>query len=147
MKAFTIHQPPDPPAERIDRADSLVFVKEGMSWAALLFAPFWLLVNQLWLAFAGYVVIAALLLAGGTALGIGNELIGWGFAALHLLIGLEADSIWRWSLTRAGWRELGAVTGRTQDDCERTFFDAWLPLQPAIAPRKTDDPGLGANLG
>src|SRR5688500_11268203 len=43
MSVYTIHEPPDPPADRLDRADSHVFVKEGFTWTAALFTPFWLI--------------------------------------------------------------------------------------------------------
>ena len=43
MLTFTVHEPPNPPADRIDRAESLVFIKDGFSWIAALFAPLWLL--------------------------------------------------------------------------------------------------------
>ena len=39
MLTFTVHEPPNPPADRIERADKLVFVKDGFSWMAALFAP------------------------------------------------------------------------------------------------------------
>lgn len=146
MKAYTIHEPPTPPAERMDRADSLVFVKEGISWMALFFAPIWLLLKSLWLVFAGYVIIAALLLGGGSVLGLDNDTISWGFIALHIVIALEADSIERWSLARTGWRELAAVTGRSQDDAERIFFENWLPQQPVLQRRDADGPSLGKTL-
>ena len=53
--------------------------------------------------------------------------------ALHLLIGLEAHALRCWSLDRRGWRMLGSVSGRSLAECERRFFEAWLPSQPVIA--------------
>ena len=55
MLTFTVHEPPNPPADRIERADKLVFVKDGFSWMAALFAPLWMLVHRLWWALLGYV--------------------------------------------------------------------------------------------
>ena len=146
VKAYTIHEPPEPPADRMDRAESLIFVKEGMSWTALLFAPLWMLYRGLWLAFAGYVVLLACWLAGGLAIGSGDDILAWGVAVLHIVIGLEADSIERWSLRRARWRELGSVTGQTRDECERNFFEGWLHHQPVFTARHENEPGLGAHL-
>ena len=40
MLTFTVHEPPNPPADRVDRAESLVFIKDGFSWAAALLASF-----------------------------------------------------------------------------------------------------------
>ena len=47
MLTFTVHEPPSPPPDRLERAESLVFVKDGFSWTAALFGPVWLLVHQL----------------------------------------------------------------------------------------------------
>lgn len=146
MRAYTIHEPPEPPADRMDRADSLRFVKEGMSWIALFFAPIWLASKGLWWALAGFIASVALWCAIGTALGLGEEAIGWGVFALQAIVAFEADSIERYSLQSAGWREIGAVTGRTQDECERNFFDNWLPDQPVITPRVDGAPNLGGQV-
>ena len=53
MLTFTVHEPPDPPADRIDRAERLAFVRDGFSWSAALFTPVWLLAHRLWWPFAG----------------------------------------------------------------------------------------------
>ena len=61
MLTFTVHEPPNPPADRVDRAEGLVFIKDGFAWFAALFAPLWLLMHRLWWALLGYVVLAAVL--------------------------------------------------------------------------------------
>ena len=131
MPTCTIHEPPAPPADRIDRAEQLVFVRDGFSWLAFLFAPIWLLAHRLWWAFLAYVVAALILdqilaFAGmpGSPLGV---------LALNLIVGFEADSLRRWGLARRGWRLLGSITGRNLDDCERHFFERWVREQPIIA--------------
>jgi len=58
-------------------------------------------------------------------------LAGW---ALALMIVFEGDTLRRWALERRGWRTLGSVTGKTAAECERRFFETWLPTQPIIAP-------------
>jgi hypothetical protein len=129
-----VHEPPDPPADRIDRAERLAFVRDGFSWTAALFTPIWLLAHRLWWPFVIY----------GLA-GVGLELLteqlefhpGWSIlaaAVMSLLIGFEADTLRRWSLARRGWSQIGAVSGRTTEDCERRWFEMWLPTQPVIAP-------------
>ena len=134
MPTFTVHEPPHPPADRIDRAASLLFVKDGFSWPAFIFAPFWMLAHRLWWPLLGYVGLSVVF-----------ELVRWsglidpGWAtlagfALHLLVGFEADTLRRWKLDRSGWHVLGAVSGRNAADCERRFYDEWLPTQPLIAP-------------
>ena len=144
MLTFTVHEPPDPPADRIDRAESLVFVKDGFSWIAALFSPIWLLVHRLWWPLLGYVVLSGLL-----------ELVRWSAIvdpgwvmlagiALHLLIGFEADTLRRSALDRRGWQILGSVSGRNAAECERRFYEGWLPTQPVIAPVSGPPPLGGA---
>lgn len=134
MITFTVHEPPHVPADRTDRAESLVFVKDGFSWMAALFSPIWLIVHRLWWPLLGYVVLVGLF-----------EFIRWSGIldpgwmtlagmTLHLLIGLEADTLRRWALDRGGWRVLGSVSGRNAAECERRFFEQWLPDQPIITP-------------
>ena len=131
MLTYTVHEPPDAAPDRIVRAERLVFVKDGFSWAAALFTPIWLIVHRLWWPLLGYILLSAL---GGW---LGSLFAsGWSTLAtlaLHLLIGLEADTLRRWGLERRGWRTVGSVTGRSADECERRFFDMWLPAQPVIA--------------
>jgi hypothetical protein len=134
MPTFTVHEPPNPPADRIDRAERLVFVKDGFSWLAAVFGPVWLLAHRLWWPLLGYVLLSAafqLLLTYIPVLDPGW--IGLAGLALSLLIGFEADTLRRWGLRRRGWTALGTVTGKTASECERRFFDAWLPMQPILA--------------
>jgi hypothetical protein len=143
MLTFTVHEPPNPPADRIERADKLVFVKDGFSWMAALFAPLWMLVNRLWWALLGYIVaIVALRLAQKYG-GLTENTVGLMTFGLNLLVGFEADTLRRWALDRKGWLMLGSVSGRTVDECERRFFDGWLPSQPILRPAGggTSSPG------
>ena len=137
MLTFTVHEPPNPPADRVDRAESLVFIKDGFSWIAALFTPL--------LAHRQPAVVAAAWLCGaerrlrgrqalrGRATSAGSAWRCW-LCNLHgRLRGRHAAS--RWALERRGWRMLGSVTGKTAAECERRFFETWLPAQPIIAPR------------
>jgi len=133
MRVYTVHEQPFPSADRIDRAVDLVFVKEGFSFSAAALAPIWLLVHRMWLPFLGYVAILAVLEAIAWALGIPAGLSSLVAIGLHAAIGLEADTLRRWGLESKGWTEIGAVTGRSQLDCERRFLESWLPLQPMVA--------------
>jgi hypothetical protein len=86
----------------------------------------------LWGAFAVYIALAAAISFGLAALGLSPALVGLLFLGLNLLIGFEADTIMRWNLDRSGWQVVGTVVGRNLAECERRFFDDWLPQQPII---------------
>jgi hypothetical protein len=129
---YTVHEAPEPPADRLDRAEALAFVKEGFSVWAAAFPPIWLIVNRLWLVLAFYVSAAALIEVLFWALDIGQRPAAIVMGALHLLIGFEGDALKRWTLARKGWHMIGSVNGRNAEDCERRFLDSWLAEQPAI---------------
>jgi len=140
MVTFTVHEPPNPAAERIDRAESLRFVKDGFTWSAALFAPVWLLVHRLWWPLAGYVIAMGTLEGLRLAEIFPSAWISLASLGLHVLIGFEGDALRRWSLERRGWRTLGTVSGKNTAECERRFFDEWLPDQPVIAPTSSRPP-------
>jgi len=154
MQTFTVHEPPSVPADRVDRAESLVFIKEGFSWGAALFGPLWLLAYRLWWPFLAYGLAYGAIEAVRLARFIDQRWIGLGLFALNLLLAFEGDSLRRWALARRGWRLLGTANGRNRVECERRFFDAWLPTQPVLqapappggaGPR--DWPVIGSLLG
>ncbi len=156
MLTFTVHEPPNAPPDRVDRAESLVFIKDGFSWGAALFGPLWLLVHRLWWPLLAYVVAYAAIDALRLSAIVDPRWIGLGLLALNLLLAFEGDTLRRWVLERRGWRQLGLANGRTRSECERRFYEAWIPTQPIIqapAPRSRDEPGgkdwpiLGSLLG
>jgi hypothetical protein len=130
LQSYTVHESNPPHVDRVDRADALVFVKDGFLFQAALFAPFWLGAKQLWLALLCYV--AAVLALLFVWLIFGWQLVTFllAISALHVFIGFESDTLQRLHLDRNGWQMLGAVTGKDALDCERRFFDVWLPGQP-----------------
>ena len=148
MRTYTIHERPDPAADRVDRAEALVFVKDGFSWAAALFAPLWLIVHRLWWPLLGYVVLSAALQLPQLLFTFDQRWLGLAALALNVLVGFEADSLRRWGLERRGWHTVGTVTGRTAAECERRFFDAWLPSQPILtAGTQSRSPTGGSRWG
>ncbi len=134
-QAYTVHEGPAPPQDRMDRAEALRFVKDGFSFPAFVTAPVWLAAHKLWLGFVVYLIAAALILSGDTLFGWHDAITALLFAGLHLLVGFEADTIERADLERQGWGSIGAVTGATALECERRFFETWLPRQPVLATR------------
>jgi hypothetical protein len=47
-------------------------------------------------------------------------------ALLSLLVGFEAATLRRFTLSRRGWRNVGLVVGDDIESAERRFFDAWV---------------------
>jgi Protein of unknown function (DUF2628) len=126
MQVYTVHEP-ERHADAVEqRADELVFVREGFSLAAFVLGPFWLAAKRLWLPLGGY--IAALL-----ALEFLFQLVPVSNAAragIMLLasagFALEANTLWRWGLERRGYRTIGAAVGQSFEECEHRFLTRWL---------------------
>jgi hypothetical protein len=144
---YTVHEPVDGPRDRLERGEQLVFVREGFSWAAALFTPFWMMAHRLWLALLGYLAVSAALLVLLAAMGLTVPAGRWVMIAVHLLVGFEADSIRRWTLRRRGYDIIGSVTGRNRAECERRFFEAWLPGQPYVSPSLPPPPAAAGTGG
>lgn len=130
---YTVHEPPEAEGALGERAERLVFVADGFSWMAALFGPFYLAFKREWIALAVYVAalvtLVNVLRLGGTE----DHWISWVLLLLNVILGFEMSDIRRRSLTRAGWSELGTVTGAAVEDAERRFFDGWLAGQPSPA--------------
>ncbi len=145
-QAFTVHEAPDPPAARDDRAEQLIFVKDGFSLFAALLPPVWMIANQLWLVLLCYFAVIASLIAGFGLLGFADYWLGYASLALSLIIGFEADSLRRWTLDRRAYRQIASVTGATSEECERRFFSEWLPTVPDVSPSSFTPPGTEGGL-
>jgi hypothetical protein len=137
MKVFTVHEPANPAADRLDRAEHLTFVSDGFHWSAALFAPFMLAGAQLWYGFAAYVVALASVCALLSALGASPAWITLAVIALHVVVGFEYSELHRASLDAKGWSTVGTVAGRSRNECERRFFENWLPSQPMLSGLRT----------
>jgi hypothetical protein len=125
MPTFTVHAPPPRQDETTSAPERFEFVRDGFHFWAFVLAPLWLLLHRLWLAFVIYVVGCGLI---GLGLSLLRAPVSAQFLAVLLiamLIGFEASSIWRWTLTRRGWVTLGFVVAEDAEVAERRFFAEW----------------------
>ncbi|HEY1736149.1 MAG TPA: DUF2628 domain-containing protein [Methylovirgula sp.] len=118
-----------------------VFLREGFSWGAFIFSFFWLLWQRLWLVAVVWLVaesvLTSLYLRG---LSFGSTLL-IGFL-LHLLLGLEGNSLLRSRLARRRYRLVGVVSAAALEPAERQLFTrvAQKPLQTSPAPNDPPPP-------
>src|SRR6266540_889460 len=110
--------------------------RDGFAWGAFLVAPLWMLRHRLWLALVLYIVVAGAIGAGAAFYHVPAGITAAVAFLLSLLLGFEASSVRRWSLTRRRWTNVGVVIGDDVEVAERRFFDAWIrrPSAPAGAP-------------
>ena len=141
VATYTIHEPPMPEADRLDRAEGLKFIKDGFSWATALLPPLGFAAKELWWAALAYIVFMSALVAALMASGVSDEAVILTVLALNLYVGFEASTIERWFLDNKGWSTIGSVTGRSLGECERRFFETWLPAQPVISASKSGPAG------
>ena len=64
MVTYTVHEHEDGSGGLAERADKIVFVKEGFALAALVFPIPWLLYHRMWFVLAGFIAVILALQAG-----------------------------------------------------------------------------------
>lgn len=151
MATYAVFEPPLKEqlagnADALAHAERFRFVRDGFSWLAFLFTPFWMLFNRLWLAFICYIVLIAVIGVGAMFVGIAGGAVTLASLALALLIGFEASTLQRRKLLRWRWQDRGIVVADGRDTAEQRFFARWVtetktiaPLAEAAAPRAYDN--------
>jgi hypothetical protein len=116
MSIYTVHSRPD------DEPDTVVLVGEGFSWPAFAFTALWALTKGLWLAAFILVCLFALIASAASILRLGDGAALALQVAVSTILGLEAHNIRRWSLGRAGYREVATVGGNSLTEAELAYF-------------------------
>ncbi|MEA2922579.1 MAG: hypothetical protein QOF07_2542 [Bradyrhizobium sp.] len=148
MPVYTVHGPLKNGAD-IAAADRFAFVRDGFHFWAAVLGPLWLAWHRLWLALIGWIVVMAVIDIAMVRLGINGAALFFVSLLLVLLMGFEAASLERWTLSRRNWRQLDIVVAKNREAAERRFFDRWTAKrrgfnndQPAVdrgAPPPTRD--------
>jgi hypothetical protein len=126
MSIYAVYEPPLRAHESVPDPERFVFVRDGFSLWAFLLAPFWMLRHRLWLAFVVYVIVALALLVGLRFIAASTALTIVVSTLLAVLVGFEAATLRRFTLSRRGWRNVGIVVGDDLESAERRFFDGWV---------------------
>lgn len=130
MPTFTVHEPPPRKDESVIAPERFVFVRDGFYFWAFLLAPVWLLVRRLWLALLIYVVVTIAVAVGIKFAGLPSYVQSAAAFVIAMIVGFEASTIRRWTLTRRGWKTLGFVVAEDAEIAERRFYAAWTENQP-----------------
>jgi Protein of unknown function (DUF2628) len=132
MPVYTVHAPVMTNAG-IAAADRFAFVRDGFHFWAALAGVVWLAWHRLWLALIGWIVLLLAVDLGMAALGARGGAIFFANLLLALLMGFEAASLRRWTLSRRNWRQLDIVVADDEESAERRFFDRWTAKQRALS--------------
>jgi hypothetical protein len=141
MPTFAILEPPRYQHTAAEQTDRFIFLYERFSLGAFLFGPLWMIWRRLWLVLILYLAGVGLIGYGLRFLGTGWTVVAFVLVLGHLLLGLEATSLVRWTRTRHGWRECGVVIADDLDMAERRFFDSRAAPRPAANPVPVIAPG------
>jgi hypothetical protein len=128
MPVYTVHAPV---AATIDfrATDRFAFVRDGFHVWAVVFGVVWLAWHRLWLALLGWIVLMTVIDIAMVRLNVTAGTIFAVDGLLALLLGFEAASLWRWTLSRRKWRQLDIVVADDEEAAERRFFDRWTARQ------------------
>jgi hypothetical protein len=131
MPIYTVHAPVNTDASLM-ATDRFAFVRDGFHvWAALL-GPVWFAWHRLWLALIGWIVVVSVVDFAMMSLGAGRGAIFFAEVLIALLMGFEAASLQRWTLSRRNWRQLDIVVADDEEAAERRFFDRWTAKQRGL---------------
>jgi hypothetical protein len=131
MPVYTVHAPVAHNAD-LAATDKFVFVRDGFHFWAAVVSVIWLIWNRLWLALIGWVTLTLAIDFGMAALGAGRGAILLVDLLLAILMGFEAASLQRWTLSRRKWRQLDIVVADDEESAERRFFDRWTARQRGL---------------
>jgi hypothetical protein len=127
MAAFTVHIPNA--AGATVAPDKIVFLRDGFSWGAFLFGPFWLAWRRAWLAAFLWTAALALIAFAGAKLGLPSSMASVIGFALALALGYEGTRVVAWTLVRKGYAESDVIIGDDLDEAEEVFFRRWRAPQ------------------
>jgi hypothetical protein len=138
MAVYTVHEPPPKHLEQASDPERFAFVRDGFSFSAFIFGPFWMLRHRMWLVLLGYVGVSVLLERMFSLLDTTMaSRVAAGFL-LAVLVGIESATLRRFTLGRRRWTNLGVIVADDLEAAERRFFDVWVKSGGA-APRTTSE--------
>ncbi len=132
MPVYTVHAPVANGAD-LAATDKFTFVRDGFHFWAAVLGVLWLVWRRLWLALLGWIVVTAAVEIGLAQLGAGRGAIMVANVLIAILMGFEAASLQRWTLSRRKWRQIDIVVAVDEEAAERRFFDRWTARQRGLA--------------
>jgi len=151
MSIYTVH---------VQKSDTTAvnarFIREGFTWAALIFGPLWLLIHRLWLALLLYCLALILITALAYYMHLDNGTSVVLSELISLYLALEGNQLRRNTAERRGWTMVDVISAINLEAAERLFFSRWpaqdcgkspLPQPQSIKYSGTDILGLFPQKG
>ena len=137
MAVFTVHLPPTAPGVA-PATEDVVFLRDGFSYYAFLFGPFWLLWKRAWIAAAGWALLLTIIGVLAWKLRVPREAISPLGLLLAVWLGFEGDRLVAWTLKRRGYVESDVVIGDDVEEAEAVYFSR---PRAAVTPPPAQEPG------
>lgn len=122
MKLYTVHYRHESENSLTGMAEDVVMVNDGFNWSALFLPTVWFLAKKMWIVFAIYLAIQAVILAIVYWANLPTEVITITKITGNLILGFESNNLHRWSLARARFKERGTIAARDIVAAEHRFF-------------------------
>jgi hypothetical protein len=150
---YTLHVPASAEPGDAEALDKAELVRDGFAWGAFLFTFLWFFGHRLWLAGVAVLIAVVSLPLALRVLGFGGFTVFAAEVLLLILIGLEANSLKRWT-----WRRkkptVDVVTAADRDEAEAKAFARWLdnpgerrtprtPTLASVASYRRSEPVIG----
>ena len=141
MPVYTIHAPRAAGPEADIAPDRFKFVRDGFHFWAFAAGLIWLVWHRMWWALLGYIALSIVGEIGLSMLGAGSGTRLIVMALFALLMGFEAASVRRWSLSRGKWRQVDIVVADDEESAERRFFERWTARRDLMSDTNSVDRG------
>ena len=122
---YTVHVQPND-----HDAANARFVRDGFSWAALVFGPLWLAYHRIWRGLIGWVIVASALYGLARLLHLPETSAALLSELLSLYLGFEGNGLLRAALERRTWPVLDVAYGRKLEDAELSFYQRFARSTP-----------------
>ncbi|MFO1102727.1 MAG: DUF2628 domain-containing protein [Methylocystis sp.] len=135
MAIFTVHYPRTA-SGALPPPDKIFFLRDGFSWPALLFGPFWLAWRRAWIVAGLWTLLLVALALIAWKMRVSRDAISWLTFALAVWLGFEGERLVGWNLARRGYVEQDLVVGDDIDEAETAFFHRRCPIADQDAARE-----------
>ncbi len=125
MATYTLHVPEGSIPGEAGALERAELVRDGFSPGAFLFTFLWFFWNRLWIAGLGVMIAVVGLPVALQAMRVNTGAAVLAELLLSLLIGLEANSLKRWTLRRRK-PAVDVVTASDIEEAEAKAFSRWL---------------------
>ena len=124
MRIYTVHHRQEASGSLTGLGDDAVLVKEGFSWPAFFIPLIWLIYKRMWIVLAFFLAVTIALTALARIADLPDSAMLVGSLAINLIMGLEGNDLYRWTLARRRYREQAVVVGHNLVTAEQRYFHA-----------------------